>query len=98
VVEDEAQSVFAFVRYGLRLEDTVVVIANFTPVVRQHYRVGLPHDGAWTECLNTDSGHYGGGNVGNHGRVQAEALPLHGQGWSAALTLPPLGVLWLQKE
>jgi 1,4-alpha-glucan branching enzyme len=98
VVDDEDQSVFAFVRYGRRLEDTLVVIANFTPVVRQQYRVGLPHDGAWTERLNTDSGHYGGSNVGNHGRVQAEALPMHGQGWSAALTLPPLGVLWLQKE
>jgi 1,4-alpha-glucan branching enzyme len=98
VVEDEAQSVFAFVRYGLRLEDTLVVIANFTPVVRQHYRVGLPHDGLWAERLNTDSGHYGGSNVGNHGEVQAEALPLHGQTWSAALTLPPLGVLWLQKK
>jgi 1,4-alpha-glucan branching enzyme len=98
VVEDEAQSVFAFVRYGLRLEDTLVVIANFTPVVRQHYRVGLPHEGLWAERLNTDSGHYGGSNVGNHGEVQAEALPLHGQAWSAALTLPPLGVLWLQKK
>jgi 1,4-alpha-glucan branching enzyme len=98
VVEDEAQSVFAFVRYGLRLEDTLVVIANFTPVVRQHYRVGLPHDGLWAERLNTDSGHYGGGNIGNHGQVQAEALPLHGQAWSAALALPPLGVLWLQPD
>ena len=98
VVEDDAQSVFAFVRFGLRLEDTLVAIANFTPVVRQHYRVGLPHDGAWTERLNTDSGHYGGGNIGNHGQVRAESLPLHDQQWSASLTLPPLGVLWLQPD
>jgi 1,4-alpha-glucan branching enzyme len=98
VVEDEAQSVFAFVRFGLRLEDTLVVIANFTPMVREHYRVGLPHDGVWTEQLNSDSDHYGGSNIGNQGSVQAEASPLHGQPWSAPLTLPPLGVLWLKKE
>jgi 1,4-alpha-glucan branching enzyme len=98
VVDDADQSVMAFVRFGRALEDTLVAVANFTPVVRHDYRVGLPHDGAWTERLNTDSGHYGGSNVGNHGRVQAEALPMHGQGWSAPLTLPPLGVLWLQPE
>jgi hypothetical protein len=65
VVDDADQSVLAFVRYGRQLEDTVVVVANFTPVVRHAYRIGLPHDGAWREVLNTDSGHYGGSNLGN---------------------------------
>ena len=98
VVDDAAQSVLAFVRFGHRLEDTVVVVANFTPMVRSDYRIGLPHAGDWVERLNSDSGHYGGGNVGNHGRLQAQAHPLHEQNWSASLTLPPLGVLWLQPE
>ena len=98
VVDDADQSVLAFVRYGQRLEDTMVVVANFTPVVRHGYRIGLPHDGAWREVLNTDSGHYGGSNVGNDGQVDAEARPLHGQGWSVSLTLPPLAVVWLQPE
>jgi 1,4-alpha-glucan branching enzyme len=98
VVDDADQSVLAFARYGHRLEDTVVVVANFTPLVRHGYRVGLPHGGAWRELLNTDSFHYGGGNVGNHGQVCSDGAPLHGQAWSAALTLPPLAVLWLQPE
>jgi 1,4-alpha-glucan branching enzyme len=98
VVDDAEQSVLAFARYGHQLQDTVVAIANFTPVVRHRHRVGLPHGGAWHEVLNTDSVHYGGSNVGNHGRVQAEKLPLHGKAWSASLTLPPLAVLWLQPE
>lgn len=98
VVDDADQSVLAFARYGHRLEDTVVVVANFTPLVRHGYRVGLPHGGAWRELLNTDSFHYGGGNVGNHGQVCSDDAPLHGQAWSAALTLPPLAVLWLQPE
>ena len=98
VVDDADQSVMAFVRFGRALEDTLVAVANFTPVVRHDYRVGLPHDGGWTERLNTDSSHYGGSNVGNHGRVLAEARPMHGQQWSAPLSLPPLGVLWLQPE
>ena len=75
-----------------------MVIANLTPVVRHAHRIGLPHGGAWRERLNTDSGHYGGSNVGNHGRLIAEEHAAHGQNWSAAFTLPPLGVLWIQPE
>jgi 1,4-alpha-glucan branching enzyme len=99
VVDDAAQSVLAFVRYGHTAADTLVVVANFTPVVRHGHRVGLPElglGGAWREVLNTDSAHYGGSNVGNHGTVLADDVPEHGQATSAMLTLPPLGVLWLQ--
>lgn len=98
VVDDADHSVLAFARYGQRVEDTVVVIANLTPVVRHGHRIGLPHGGAWRERLNTDAGVYGGSNVGNHGRVLAEHQPMHGQSWSAGFTLPPLSVLWLQPE
>ena len=98
VVDDADHSVLAFARYGQRVEDTVVVIANLTPVVRHGHRIGLPHGGAWRERLNTDAGAYGGSNVGNHGRVLADHQPLHGQSWSANFTLPPLSVLWLQPE
>jgi 1,4-alpha-glucan branching enzyme len=98
VVDDADHSVLAFARYGQRVEDTVVVIANLTPVVRHGHRIGLPHGGAWRERLNTDAGVYGGSNVGNHGRVLADHQPMHGQQWSAGFTLPPLSVLWLQPE
>ncbi|GLS14107.1 1,4-alpha-glucan branching protein GlgB [Hydrogenophaga electricum] len=98
VVDDADQSVLAFMRWGHRREDSTVVIANLTPVVREGYRIGLPHEGHWLECLNTDSAHYGGGNVGNGGSLQAEPQALHGQAWSAPLTLPPLGVIWLRPQ
>jgi 1,4-alpha-glucan branching enzyme len=60
--------------------------------------VGLPVGGGWHELLNTDANVYGGSDVGNGGRVEAVAIPAHGQPWSAELVLPPLGVLWLVPE
>ena len=48
------------------------------------------------ELLNTDSTFYGGGGVGNMGRVTAEDVPWHDQPFSALVTLPPLGVIWLR--
>jgi 1,4-alpha-glucan branching enzyme len=64
-------------------------------VPREGYRVGLPRSGAWKEVLNTDADVYGGSNTGNMGAVESEPQPWHDQPFSASVTLPPLGVVWL---
>jgi 1,4-alpha-glucan branching enzyme len=69
------------------------VVCNFTPVVRQDYRIGAPRAGRWTERINTDADLYGGSNVGNGGAVEADPIQCHGQSHSLRLTLPPLAVL-----
>jgi 1,4-alpha-glucan branching enzyme len=94
---DAENSVLAFSRAG-HDGRVLVCVANLTPVVREGYRVGLPRSGRWREVINTDAEAYGGSGVGNMGGVDAEALPWHGLEQSAAMTLPPLGVLWLAPE
>jgi 1,4-alpha-glucan branching enzyme len=95
---DAEHSVVAFARLGSEPGDAMVCVMNLTPVPRHGYRVGLPSGGHWREAINTDAGEYGGSGVGNLGGVDAEPVPWHGVGWSAELTLPPLGVLWLLPE
>jgi 1,4-alpha-glucan branching enzyme len=95
---DAANNVLAFARLGKDRESPLVVVCNFSPVPRHDYRVGMPRAGRWREVLNTDAPGYGGSGVGNLGAVEAEALPWHDQPFSAELTLPPLGVVWLQPE
>ena len=73
-------------------------MVNFTPVVREAYRIGLPRGGRWREILNTDAGAYGGGNIGNLGALEASNTPSHGLASSVELTLPPLACLWLEPE
>jgi 1,4-alpha-glucan branching enzyme len=92
--EDRAQSVMSFLRRAGH--EFVVVVLNFTPVVREGYRVGVPAGGDYAEILNSDASAYGGGNVGNLGRVRAISEPRHGQAFSVALTLPPLAALVLR--
>ena len=89
---DSDQSVLTFVRRGDE-GPPAVVACNFTPVVRQNYRVGVPMAGSWLEVLNSDSTEYGGSGVGNLGRVHAEESPWHGRSHSVSLTLPPLGIV-----
>ena len=95
VVDDRDNSVFAWLRHGADAGRTLAMVANFTPVPRERYRIGLPRGGRWREALNSDAGVYGGSNCGNAGGVIATARPQHGFDFSAELTLPPLGTLWL---
>ena len=91
--DDAGNSVYAFSRrHGDR---TIVTISNLTPVPRENYRIGLPHDGYWREVLNTDAALYGGSNMGNGGGVRTSPEPAHGFGSSASLTLPPLATIIL---
>jgi 1,4-alpha-glucan branching enzyme len=95
VVDDRDNSVFAWVRGSGDGTRPIAMIANFTPVPRPGYRVGLPLPGRWRELLNTDAALYGGSDCGNGGGVVADAHSWHGFPCSAGVTLPPLGVLWL---
>jgi 1,4-alpha-glucan branching enzyme len=90
--DDRHNSVFSWLRWSGKGEP-LLVVANFTPVVRHGYRIGVPSGGNWQEALNSDAECYGGSNVGNAGGVVADELASHGQPFSLNLKLPPLGVL-----
>jgi 1,4-alpha-glucan branching enzyme len=92
---DADSNVISYLRRAPASGRLLACICNVSPVPRHGYRVGLPHAGRWREAINTDAAVYGGSNVGNWGAVWAEERPWHGQPASAALTLPPLAVLWL---
>jgi 1,4-alpha-glucan branching enzyme len=95
---DIENSVISFVRFAKDRNDFLVIICNFTPVVRHSYRIGVPRAGGYSEILNSDAAMFGGSNVGNGGRVEAEPQPAHGRPASLLLTLPPLGVLILKPD
>ncbi len=92
--DSAAMNVFAFVRRSRNPGRHVVCVANLSPTPREGYRIGFPRVGTYVEVLNTDAGLYGGSGMGNMGQIQTEAQPWDGQEASAALTLPPLSVLW----
>ncbi|WP_419851823.1 1,4-alpha-glucan branching protein GlgB [Actinobacillus pleuropneumoniae] len=94
VVDDWQQSVFAFERKAKNGE-SVIVVSNFTPVVRHNYRIGVRQDGTYTEILNSDAAYYEGSNVGNYGEIECEAIESHGKPFSIELSIPPLSTIFI---
>jgi 1,4-alpha-glucan branching enzyme len=89
-------NVFAFLRFG-RSGEPLLAVSNFSPVVREGYRLGVPDAYAgWAEVLNTDEARFGGGDVGNREVLKPEQVPAHGREVSVNATLPPLATVWFR--
>jgi 1,4-alpha-glucan branching enzyme len=95
---DEQSSVLSILRTGGSGNEPVLVVLNFTPVVRQEYRVGVPLVGVWKEVLNSDAAEYGGSGEGNLGLVETENLPHNGMEQSVSLLLPSMSALFLRHQ
>jgi 1,4-alpha-glucan branching enzyme len=95
---DSGSSVLSFIRRGKSTQDILLMILNFTPVLREDHHVGAPRAGFWSEVLNSDALLYGGSGQGNAGGVEAKSVPQHGRPYSLAVTLPPLSALFLKSE
>jgi 1,4-alpha-glucan branching enzyme len=92
---DTEQSIVSYVRRGLD-NSFVIIVLNFTPVLRQNYRIGVPQAGNYQEIFNSDAACYGGSNQGNGGGLNTENVSWMNKNQSLVITLPPLAGLILK--
>ncbi|MCW3466818.1 1,4-alpha-glucan branching protein GlgB [Chitinophaga nivalis] len=96
-VNDYDNCVLAYLRKGQEPEDTLLIVLNMTPVVREHYMVGIPGDGRWEEVLNSDAPRYYGSGVVNTGILRPVKQVYNGKDYTLTLRLPPLGATILKR-
>jgi 1,4-alpha-glucan branching enzyme len=97
IVSDRERSVVAFARRARAPHDLIVAVANFTPIVRHDYRLGVPEPGDYVELINTDAAAYGGSGVVG-GPYRSENDSCHDKPQSIRLTLPPLATVLLRRS
>ncbi|SMF44430.1 1,4-alpha-glucan branching enzyme [Alteromonadaceae bacterium Bs31] len=96
--DDRHNSVLAFYRKAINSDDKLLFVCNFTPILREDFRVGVSDSGSYKEILNTDKDIYGGGNNCNDGAILSEAVAWHYRENSIQIKLPPLGVVVFRRE
>ncbi|GAA6767503.1 1,4-alpha-glucan branching protein GlgB [Flavobacterium sp. CGRL1] len=89
---DHQNAVLSYIRKGNNPDENVVVVCNFTQVVRENYRIGISKKGKLQEIFNSDASIYGGSGIGNEKSLKIESIPYDGREFSAELILPPLSV------
>jgi 1,4-alpha-glucan branching enzyme len=91
-------SLLAYIRKAKDPNDFLLVVHNFTPVVRENYPIGVPRGGWYQEVFNSDSKYYGGSNLGNFPGRMAEEPGWHFRPFQVKLTIPPLATVVLKPE
>ena len=86
-------SVISYVRKGTQPGDYLIVICNFTPVVRRDYRVGVLEKCKYQEIFNSDDVNYWGSGVKNEGFMEAQEQEWNMKPYSVQITLPPLSTI-----
>ena len=89
---DHQNAVLSYIRKGNNPDENVIVVCNFTQVVRENYRIGVPKKGKLEEIFNSDASIYGGSGIENSKTLKTEAVSYDGREHSIELILPPLSV------
>jgi 1,4-alpha-glucan branching enzyme len=96
VADDADNSMYAHLRWARSGNEVVACVANFTPVPREGYRVGVPWKGTWDVIIDTDAPRYGGSGylaVEKSSPIATSDIPWQGQPCSIVIDVPPLAVL-----
>ena len=94
--DDAEHSMYAFLRWDVGGAAAVVGIANFTPVPRPGYRVGVPWGGDWEVVLDTDAAAWwGSGHRGDHATLAASDEAWQRCSSSVVLDVGPMSMVWL---
>ncbi len=95
VADDAKQSTLAFLRFA-EGDSPVLVAANFTPVERHDFRMGVSEPGEWSSVLCSDEDRFGGSGL-VPAAVKAEKKKSHGFEWSIQTVLPPMSITYFRR-
>ncbi|MEA4847217.1 MAG: 1,4-alpha-glucan branching protein GlgB [Clostridiaceae bacterium] len=90
------QSIIVFMRKGKKPEDTVIIICNFTPVVYEGYKIGVPYNCSYFEIFNSDRLEYGGSDCSNTAAFRAVKQKWHDRQYFIQIKVPPLAAVYLK--
>lgn len=87
------ESILVFVRKNRKREEALLVVCNFTPVVRKDWKIGVPYKGKYKEIFNSEAKKFGGTGIGNPRIKVSKRDECDGKPNSIHITIPPLGLI-----
>ena len=85
-------SIISYIRRGYDPADFMIVICNFTPVVRNH-KMGVPEKCKYQEIFNSDDKNYWGSGVKNEWLIEAHDGEWDSKPYNIDITVPPLSTI-----
>lgn len=90
------QSIISFIRKSTNKDEFIIVICNFTNVLYEDYKVGVPRKGNYVEILNSDRDIYGGSNCLNKGIIKSKKGKWNNRPYNIEIKIPPLSTIFIK--
>jgi 1,4-alpha-glucan branching enzyme len=86
------EDMLVFMRRGSREEDDLLIVVNFSPLVYEKHKIGVPYNGKFKEIFNSDQKEFGGdGNVNPRVKTSKKS-PCDDREDSIEVLVPPMGI------
>lgn len=86
------KNLLVFTRNTEKREDMLLVVCNFSPLVYEKYKIGVPYPGKYKEIFNSDRAEFGGSGVVNPRLKQSKKEECDDRPDSITVKVPPMGV------
>ena len=95
---DSENSVLSYIRKGKRQGDFVIVAANFTPVDRPVYKIGVPEGGEYEVIIHSNSTEYGGSRLIGKMKFTAKKVPYSDMEYTLTVFVDANSIMLLKKS
>ena len=86
------ENMLVFMRRGAKEKEDLLIVCNFSPLVYENHKIGVPYNGKYKEIFNSDSKEFGGdGNV-NPRAKSSKKSPCDDREDSIQILVPPMGI------
>lgn len=86
------ENIVVFLRKTRNSEDTLLIVCNFTPIIHEDYKIGVPYPGKYKEIFNSDKKIYGGTGIVNPRLKQSKKEECDERPQSIKIKVPPFGI------
>ena len=97
-LDDAENSVISYIRKGHDTVNDLIILCNFTSVLRENYAIGVNSKQPLKEIFNSDLSKYYGSGVKNAENIKVSAKSYHSKKYSANITLPPMAMIVLKHK
>ncbi len=86
------ENLVVFMRRGREAGDDLLIVCNFSPLVYENHRIGVPYSGKYKEIFNSDNTEFGGDGNTNPRVKTSKKVSCDDREDSIQILVPPMGI------
>ncbi|MDO4322652.1 MAG: 1,4-alpha-glucan branching protein GlgB [Lachnospiraceae bacterium] len=86
------ENMLIFMRRSDKPEEDLLVVINFSPLVYEKHKIGVPYSGKYKEIFNSDSTEFGGDGNTNPRAKSSKKMMCDDREDSIEILVPPMGI------